>query len=89
MLKLAASVERNSEHPLAEAVVKYAEFQEVSLAEVEDFVGIVGSGVQGIVNDHLLQISTEHWLADCPDRNATFFLLPDQLKVVVYLELTP
>ncbi|ADI65725.1 heavy metal translocating P-type ATPase [Trichormus azollae] len=64
LLKLAASVERNSEHPLAEAVVKYAEFQEVSLAEVEDFVAIAGSGVQGIVNDHLLQIGTERWLTE-------------------------
>jgi Cu+-exporting ATPase len=64
LLKLAASVERNSEHPLAEAVVKYDEFQEGSLAEVEDFVGIAGSGVQGIVNDHLLQIGTEHWLTE-------------------------
>ncbi|WP_413173780.1 heavy metal translocating P-type ATPase [Anabaena azotica] len=64
LLKLAASVERNSEHPLAESVVKYAESQEVNLSEVKDFLAIAGSGVQGIVNDHLVQIGTECWLTE-------------------------
>ncbi|MBD2293419.1 copper-translocating P-type ATPase [Anabaena sphaerica FACHB-251] len=64
LLKLAATVERNSEHPVAEAVVKYAESQQVRLAEVADFVAVAGSGVQGIVNHHLVQIGTERWLTE-------------------------
>ncbi|MBE9057438.1 heavy metal translocating P-type ATPase [Sphaerospermopsis sp. LEGE 08334] len=62
LLKLAASVERNSEHPLAEAVVKYAESQQVNLTEVTDFLAVAGCGVQGIVNHHSVQIGTEYWL---------------------------
>ncbi|MBD2145156.1 heavy metal translocating P-type ATPase [Sphaerospermopsis sp. FACHB-1194] len=62
LLKLAASVERNSEHPLAEAVVKYAESQQVNLTEVTDFLAVAGCGVQGIVNHHSVQIGTERWL---------------------------
>jgi Cu+-exporting ATPase len=66
LLRLAAAVERNSEHPLAEAVVKYAQSQEVSfpLPEAKDFEAIAGSGVQGIVSDRLVQIGTQRWMDD-------------------------
>lgn len=64
LLQLAASVERNSEHPLAEAVVKYAQSQEVALADVTEFEAIVGSGVQGIVSKRRVQIGTQHWMEE-------------------------
>lgn len=64
LLRLAASVERNSEHPLAEAVVRYAQAQEVSLTEVDKFQAIAGSGVQGIVTDRLVQIGTGRWMRE-------------------------
>ncbi len=64
LLRLAASVERNSEHPLAEAVVKYAKAQQVNLAEVEKFQAISGSGVEGIVSDRFIQIGTSRWLEE-------------------------
>jgi Cu+-exporting ATPase len=64
LIKLAASVERNSEHPLAEAVVRYAETQQISLADVDQFEAIAGSGVQGIVSDRLVQIGTSRWMAE-------------------------
>ncbi len=64
LLQLAASVERNSEHPLAVAVVKYAQSQEVELADVQNFEAIAGSGVQGIVSVHLVQIGTQRWMEE-------------------------
>ncbi|MEH2065497.1 MAG: heavy metal translocating P-type ATPase [Nostoc sp.] len=73
LLQLAASVERNSEHPLAEAVVRYAQSQQVELTEAKKFeamptashfVANAGSGVQGIVSDHLVQIGTQRWMAE-------------------------
>ncbi|PIG90585.1 heavy metal translocating P-type ATPase [Gloeocapsopsis sp. IPPAS B-1203] len=64
LIQLAASVERNSEHPLAEAVVRYAQAQEVDLAQVKDFEAIAGSGVQGIVSDRLVQIGTQRWMEE-------------------------
>lgn len=64
LLKLAASVERNSEHPLAEAVVQYAQSQEVSLTEVSDFEAKAGSGVQGYVSGQLIQIGTQRWMQE-------------------------
>ncbi|WP_017655386.1 heavy metal translocating P-type ATPase [Fortiea contorta] len=64
LVQLTASVERNSEHPLAEAVVRYAQSQEVALADVREFEAITGSGVQGIVSAHLVQIGTQRWMSE-------------------------
>jgi len=64
LLQLAASVERNSEHPLSKAVLKYAQSQEVKLLEVKQFKAIAGSGVQGIVEGKLVQIGTQLWLQE-------------------------
>ncbi|MDZ7961740.1 MAG: heavy metal translocating P-type ATPase [Aulosira sp. DedQUE10] len=64
LIQLAASLERNSEHPLAEAVVRYAQSQEVPLADVRDFEAVAGSGVQGIVANHLVQIGTQRWMEE-------------------------
>jgi len=65
LLRLAAAVERNSEHPLAEAVVRYAQSQgvEFPLPKVRDFEAIAGMGVQGEASDRLVQIGTQRWMA--------------------------
>ncbi|MCU0527340.1 MAG: heavy metal translocating P-type ATPase [Elainella sp. Prado103] len=62
LLQLAASIERNSEHPLAEAVVQYAQSQEVTPIEANDFEAIAGSGVQGYVRNQFVQIGTYRWM---------------------------
>ncbi|OWY65544.1 copper-translocating P-type ATPase [cyanobacterium TDX16] len=62
LLRLAASVERNSEHPLAEAVVQYASSQAVELTDAREFEAVAGSGVQGYVGDCLVQIGTHRWM---------------------------
>ncbi len=64
LLGLAAAIERNSEHPVAEAIVKYAKAQGVDfpLPEVENFSAVTGAGVQGIVSEKLVQIGTSRWL---------------------------
>jgi P-type Cu+ transporter len=65
LLKMAAAVERNSEHPLAEAVINYAAAQGIattSLTSVQDFNAMAGQGVQGTVNGHVVQIGTERWM---------------------------
>ncbi|WP_392532966.1 heavy metal translocating P-type ATPase [Nostoc sp. C117] len=64
VLQLAATVEHNSEHPLAAAVVKYAQSQEVSLTEAKNFQAIAGSGVEAFVSNHLVQIGTERWFTE-------------------------
>ncbi|PSB06198.1 copper-translocating P-type ATPase [Pleurocapsa sp. CCALA 161] len=62
LLHLVASVERNSEHPLAEAVVQYAQSQRVQLNDAREFEAIAGSGVQGYVSNQWVQIGTQRWM---------------------------
>jgi len=50
VLFYAASVEKFSEHPLAEAIVKRADEEKIKLGEVENFKAITGKGVFGMVN---------------------------------------
>lgn len=48
-LRLAAALERGSEHPLAEAIVRGAEERGIELPEASDFSSITGKGVRGTV----------------------------------------
>ena len=50
LLRLAASLERASEHPLAQAVVRGAEAKGIALASVDDFESVTGQGVKGTVD---------------------------------------
>ena len=50
ILRLAASLERSSEHPLAEAIIKGAEEKAIELAKVEDFESITGKGITGSID---------------------------------------
>ena len=49
VLRLAASLERASEHPLAEAIVRGAEEKEIGLAGTDHFESITGQGVTGSI----------------------------------------
>ncbi|MCE5203025.1 MAG: heavy metal translocating P-type ATPase [Actinomycetia bacterium] len=50
VLALAAALERNSEHPLAEAIVAHARARNVQAPSVADFTAIPGQGVEGAVD---------------------------------------
>ena len=50
VLQQIASLNKYSEHPLAEAVVKYGKEKNISFSDVNDFAAIAGKGVTGTVN---------------------------------------
>lgn len=50
MLALAATLEKGSEHPLAEAIVRGAEERGVSLSKAAEFESVTGKGVVGVVD---------------------------------------
>jgi len=52
LLRMAASLERASEHPLAEAIVGGAKDKQIELSPVDDFQSITGKGVTGKVDGH-------------------------------------
>jgi len=51
MLKIAASAEKSSEHPLADAVVEEAKNRGIELYEVKSFEAIPGQGLEAVVNN--------------------------------------
>jgi Cu+-exporting ATPase len=63
LLGLVASVERESEHPVARAVVDGAAARGVRLAPVEGFRSEPGFGVEGKVDGRLVRVGTAAWLA--------------------------
>ncbi len=64
LLEIAAAIEHNSEHPLAEAIVNYTKSQGISnnLPKVENFEAMGGQGVQGKIEGKLIQIGTQKWM---------------------------
>ena len=58
LLQLAASLERASEHPLAEAIVTGAEHRGLSLSQTDAFASITGKGVTGKVDGHTVALGT-------------------------------
>ncbi len=64
LLRLAASLERGSEHPLAAAIVKGAEAKGLALAEARDFQSVTGKGVLGTVDGRAVVLGNAALLAD-------------------------
>lgn len=62
-LKLAASLEKGSEHSLAEAIVNYAEEKNIKLLRVAGFKAIAGHGVEGIVNGERVVLGNRKLMA--------------------------
>ena len=59
LLRLCASLERGSEHPLATAIVQAATERKLTLAKAEDFDSPVGKGVQGTVENRKMIIGNQ------------------------------
>jgi Cu+-exporting ATPase len=64
LLLLAASVEQNSEHPLAAALVQGANERHVKLAAVMDFHSITGGGVVGKIGEREIAVGKLKFLQD-------------------------
>jgi Cu2+-exporting ATPase len=63
VLRLVATAERESEHPLAEAVVKAAEARKLTLPKVESFEAVPGHGALAVVEGRRLAIGNGRLLA--------------------------
>jgi len=64
LLRLAASLERGSEHPLAAAVVAGAEERNVDLSKAEIFESITGKGVKGKIDGHSVSLGNRALLEE-------------------------
>ncbi|MFQ5537345.1 MAG: heavy metal translocating P-type ATPase [Gemmatimonadota bacterium] len=64
LLRVAASAERHSEHPLAEAVVREARERGVSPAEPEGFTAIPGRGIEAVVEGETMVVGTRRLMEE-------------------------
>jgi P-type Cu+ transporter len=64
VLRLAASVERASEHPLARALLEASAERGIALAEVADFESRIGEGVLGTVGGHKIVLGSRTFAGD-------------------------
>ncbi|UIP06928.1 cadmium-translocating P-type ATPase [Erythrobacter sp. SDW2] len=64
VLRAAASLERGSEHPLAEAIVNGAEERGIALVDAKEFEAITGKGVKGEVDGHAVALGNKAMIED-------------------------
>lgn len=64
VLQLAASLERGSEHPLGEAIVKGAEARKLALTDAQGFAAIPGHGVSGRIGDRAVLLGNAKLMRD-------------------------
>lgn len=62
LLSIAASAERYSEHPLAEAVRNLARSENVPLIEPQDFEAVPGQGVRALIDSHRIAIGNRRMI---------------------------
>ena len=53
LLKIAASIEKPSEHPLADAIVEKAKKENITLLDVDNFISITGKGIKAEINNKI------------------------------------
>jgi P-type Cu+ transporter len=74
ILRLAASLERASEHPLASAIVEAATQRNLKLSQPQEFQAIPGRGIRGIVEGHAVAIGSPMLMVDVGAMQAPGFI---------------
>jgi Cu+-exporting ATPase len=80
LLRLAASLERSSQHPLAAAVIEAARERNLALSDVRDFAAPVGKGVSGSVDGRRLVIGNARIMRQANIELGPFVAEADQLR---------
>ena len=64
ILKLAASAEKGSEHPLGEAIVRYANEKNIDLINVEKFNSVTGKGINAVIDNKKINLGNVKMMED-------------------------
>ncbi|HEY6041882.1 MAG TPA: heavy metal translocating P-type ATPase, partial [Anaerolineae bacterium] len=64
VLRLVASAERQSEHPLGQAIVRYAESKEIQFSPAHDMYAVAGHGVRARVEGHEVIVGNQKLMVD-------------------------
>ena len=85
LLGLAASAERYSEHPLAEAVRALAREEKIALSEPKDFEAVPGHGVRAVIDAHPVAIGNQRMIPNAASLPITAEL-EAQGKTLLFME---
>jgi len=89
VLRLVASLEGSSEHPLADAIVRHAKDRGLTLAVPESFASVTGRGVEGVVDGHGVAVGNEahmrQWAVDPVPLRAEFDRLAGDGRTPMYV----
>ena len=64
VLQYIVSLNQFSEHPLADATVKYGKVEKVTILKVDDFDSVTGMGVKGKINDKAISLGNEKMMQE-------------------------
>lgn len=100
LLRLAYSMEANSEHPIALGIVKEGKKQNLTLSKVKDYANIPGQGLQGLIdgktirivspgylNEHKISFETTEYQKLAAERKTVVFVLADD-ELIGYIALS-
>jgi Cu+-exporting ATPase len=80
VLRMAASLERLSEHPLASAIVAAAREREITLSDATGFASLTGKGVTGAVDGHTVALGNIKLMDDLGINDVSLFAKADALR---------
>jgi len=84
VLYYAASLERGSEHPLGEAIVRHANEKGITLVQPQDFSADVGRGVVGLIDEKRIRVGNPKYLPEISvDVRATITKIQAQAQTAV------
>jgi len=64
LIKITASAENKSEHPLAESIINYAKEKQIELSEAESFNSVTGKGITAVVNGKSVSAGNKKLMED-------------------------
>ena len=64
LLKISASLEKGSEHPLGEAIVRAAEERNMKLLKIDDFEALPGMGIRGKLDNRSILLGNRNWFEE-------------------------
>jgi P-type Cu2+ transporter len=89
VLQLAASVNSYSEHPIAKAIVKQAQREDIKLFEVKNFQRLAGKGAQADINNQTVSVGSPQLMEDfgvkIVDQRDKLDELSEQGKTVIFV----
>jgi P-type Cu2+ transporter len=82
VLKIAAGLEQNSEHPIATGIIRKAKELNLALPAIRDFKALTGKGIQAIVNGANVKVVSPGFLKE---NNLTATVESNEAETIVYL----